>query len=179
MNIPNFLTILRILLVPVFINLLIYGYHISALIVFLLAGLTDGLDGFIARISNKKTTLGTYLDPMADKLLLAAGFITLTKLHLVPVWLTIIILSRDAILLIGTLMIHLIHEAFNISPTIIGKGTTLFQLVYIVSVLVSIETEKVSYILPPLALITTILTISSGLHYIYRGIVRINSKEAR
>ncbi|MEK6577056.1 MAG: CDP-alcohol phosphatidyltransferase family protein, partial [Nitrospirota bacterium] len=75
MNIPNFLTILRILLVPVFINLLIYGYHISALIVFLLAGITDGLDGFIARISNKKTTLGTYLDPMADKLLLAAGFI--------------------------------------------------------------------------------------------------------
>ncbi|MEK7824831.1 MAG: hypothetical protein AAB266_00245, partial [Nitrospirota bacterium] len=70
-------------------------------------------------------------------------------------------------------------EAFNISPTIIGKGTTLFQLVYIISVLISIETETVSYVIPLLALITTILTISSGLHYIYRGIVRINSKEAR
>lgn len=177
MNIPNFLTILRILIVPVFINLLIYGYYLSALISFLLAGLTDSLDGFIARMYNKKTTLGTYLDPMADKLLLAAGFITLTKLHFIPVWLTIVILSRDIILIIGTLIVHLIHEDFNISPTILGKSTTVFQLIYIISVLIFIVTKRATHLLAPLLLIITILTISSGLHYIYRGIMQINSKE--
>lgn len=177
MNIPNLLTICRILLVPIFINLLIYGYYLSALLIFLLAGLTDSLDGFIARTSNKKTALGTYLDPMADKLLLAAGFITLTKLHFIPVWLTIIILSRDIILIIGTLMVHLVHVDFNISPTIIGKGTTLFQLIYIISILIFIVTNRGSYLLSPLLIITTILTISSGLHYIYRGFRLINLKE--
>lgn len=177
MNVPNFLTMLRILLVPIFINLLIYGYYLSALTIFLLAGLTDSLDGFIARISNKKTTLGTYLDPMADKLLLAAGFITLTKLHFIPVWLTIIILSRDIILIIGTLIVHMIQVDFNISPTIIGKCTTLVQLIYIISILIFIVTKSASYFLYPLLIITTILTISSGLHYIYRGIIYMNSKE--
>src|SRR6184192_3297137 len=102
MNLPNSLTILRILLIPVFIGFLLYERYEYSLAVLLLAGLTDGLDGTIARVANQRTRLGAFLDPLADKLLLTSGFVTLSSIHLIPSWVTIVVVSRDAMLLLGT-----------------------------------------------------------------------------
>ena len=101
MNIPNLLTLLRIILVPVIVILLIQGLFLKALIVFVVAAFSDVLDGFLARILRQKTALGAYLDPIADKALLASSFVTLSILHVIPGWLAVIVISRDVIILLG------------------------------------------------------------------------------
>ncbi|MGH7255769.1 MAG: CDP-alcohol phosphatidyltransferase family protein, partial [Nitrospirales bacterium] len=141
LNLPNSLTVLRILLIPVFISFLVYEQYEYALVVLLVAGLTDGLDGTIARVANQRTRLGAYLDPLADKLLLTSGFITLATLHLVPLWVAILVVSRDLILMAGTLLAKLTESRVDISPTMLGKGTTLFQLIYLILVVVLTSQE--------------------------------------
>jgi len=175
MNLPNLLTILRILLIPVFINLLIYGLYPSALAVFLFASFTDGLDGFIARAANQRTTLGTYLDPVADKLLLTAAFIGLSVLQFVPVWVSVIVVSRDLILVLGALVLHLAQSQFSIAPSPLGKATTFLQLAYIILILTLVVLNKDSDLKQTLVFGMILLTILSGLHYIYRGIRPLNS----
>ena len=175
MNLPNLLTILRILLIPVLVNCLVYGYYMYGLLVFLLAALTDSLDGIIARTSNQRTILGTYLDPMADKLLLNSCFVTLSALHLIPGWITIIVVSRDLILIVGTLILHLIQTRTDIAPTWLGKSTTVIQLLYIVMVFLLITFEMDIGFLLPFLFLTATLTILSGLHYILRGIRLVNT----
>ncbi|MDP2798605.1 MAG: CDP-alcohol phosphatidyltransferase family protein, partial [Deltaproteobacteria bacterium] len=105
MNLPNLITVIRILLTPVLIILLLNSTFNKALAVFALAGLSDGLDGLRARYLRQKTTLGAYLDPIADKLLLSATFITFATLEFVPSWLTVIIVSRDVIIVLGIAML--------------------------------------------------------------------------
>ena len=121
MNIPNSLTILRILLIPCYIGLLIYGRFDQALIVLLVAGVTDALDGLIARMKNQHTRLGAVLDPLADKLLLTSGFITLSLIHLIPLWVTILVASRDVILLMGTAVAHFTDYRGSY-PHLFGQG---------------------------------------------------------
>src|SRR4030065_2641137 len=101
MNIPNLLTLLRIILVPVIVILLIQGVFLKALIAFIVASLSDVLDGFLARILHQQTALGAYLDPIADKALLASSFVTLSVLHVIPGWLTGIVITRDFLILLG------------------------------------------------------------------------------
>ncbi len=175
MNLPNLLTILRILLVPVFINSLIYGLYPSALGIFLLASFTDSLDGIIARAANQRTTLGTYLDPMADKLLLTAAFVALSVLQFIPVWVSVIVVSRDLILVLGALVLHLAQTQFIIAPTPLGKATTFLQLVYIILILSLVVLNKHTDLKQPLVFGMLLLTIASGLHYIYRGIRPLNN----
>ncbi|RLA89883.1 MAG: CDP-diacylglycerol--glycerol-3-phosphate 3-phosphatidyltransferase, partial [Deltaproteobacteria bacterium] len=98
MTIPNFLTILRILLTPVLVILLLEGRLSEALFVFIIAGVTDALDGLIARLYKQKTRLGAFLDPLADKLLLVTTYVILAVQGLVPSWLTVIVLSRDVLI---------------------------------------------------------------------------------
>jgi len=100
-NIPNILTITRILVTPFFVILLLKDMYALALMVFTLASVSDGLDGFIARCFNQKTLLGAYLDPIADKLLLTASFVSMAILHLIPEWLAVIVISRDVLIAIG------------------------------------------------------------------------------
>jgi cardiolipin synthase len=175
MNLPNLITIFRILLIPVFINLLIYGYQGWALTVFLAASLTDGLDGLIARLANQRTKLGTYLDPLADKLLLTASFLTLAILKLIPIWAAVIVVSRDLILILGALILHLTQASQEISPTFLGKSTTVVQLGYIVLILLIAVFDGSTVSLLPVLALTIGLTVFSGLHYIYRGIRHLNS----
>jgi cardiolipin synthase len=175
MNLPNLITIFRILLTPVFINLLIYGYQGWALTVFLIASLTDSLDGLIARLANQRTRLGTYLDPMADKLLLTASFLTLAILKVIPIWAAVIVVSRDLILILGALILHLTQASQEISPTFLGKSTTVVQLVYIALVLLMTVLHGSTVSLWPILAVTIGLTVLSGLHYIYRGFRRLNS----
>jgi len=169
MNIPNSLTILRILLIPFYIGLLMYGKYDQALIVLIVAGLTDALDGAIALVKNQYTRLGAVLDPLADKLLLTSGFITLSMIHLIPLWVTIIVVSRDLILMLGTAVAHFTDSRVDITPTFLGKGTTFLQLSYVVMVIFLSSRQIDLAIMLPLLLGMVSFTLLSGLHYLYRG----------
>ncbi len=174
MNIPNSLTLLRILLVPVYIGFMTYGEYGFALLVLLVAGLSDAIDGPIARRLNQRTRLGTFLDPLADKLLLTSGFITLAVLHLVPLWLVILVVSRDAILLLGTMVAHVTNTAIDVTPTFLGKGTTVLQLCYVVLVVLLTWLDHGLSFLTPLLVAMVGFTLASGIHYIYRGYKHTN-----
>lgn len=169
MNIPNSLTLLRILLVPVYIGFMTYGEFGYALAALFVAGLTDAIDGSIARRLNQRTRLGSILDPLADKLLLTSGFISLSILHLIPSWLAILVVSRDVILLLGTAVAHVTNSPIDVTPTFLGKGTTLFQLSYVLLVVFLAWRGLDMSVLFPLLVIMVVFTLASGLHYIYRG----------
>ncbi len=177
MNIPNLLTVVRILLVPIFVDLIVYGYPVWALLVFVGAGLTDALDGTIARVLNQRTTLGRYLDPLADKLLLVTAFVVLSIVGIIPIWVTIIVVSRDVIISIGTLVVHLLRERVNIIPTFIGKATTVAQLSYVVVALLGSTTPMAPRLVGIVLTATLGLTIASGLHYMFRGIRMLGGGE--
>lgn len=174
-NIPNSLTVLRILLIPVFLGFLVYEQYDYALGTLLIAAVTDSLDGTIARITNQRTDLGAYLDPLADKLLLMSAFVTLSVLHLVPLWIVILVVSRDTILLTGTLLARLIDSRVNCSPSVLGKGTTLCQLLYVILVVLATSQQIELSVLQPLLLVMVTFTVLSGFHYLYRGFIRLNS----
>ena len=174
MNLPNSLTVLRILLIPFFLGFLIYALYGQALLTLIVAGVTDILDGVIARMANQRTQLGAYLDPLADKLLLTSAFVTLAILHLVPVWVAIIVLSRDLIIVAGTLLLYITETPMHVIPTVLGKVTTLAQLLYLALVLVLSYLQRDTDILLPLLIAMLMLTVISGLQYVFRGIRAYN-----
>ncbi|MBM3252820.1 MAG: CDP-diacylglycerol--glycerol-3-phosphate 3-phosphatidyltransferase [Candidatus Omnitrophica bacterium] len=175
MNLANKLSILRILLVPFFIASLVYYspqqevLRFVALSIFTVAVLTDAVDGYIARIKNIKTKLGTFLDPIADKLLLISAFICLSvignmpKELRLPAWVPIIVVSRDAIIIFGSLLIYIVAGSLKVMPSLLGKLTTFFQMLTIIAMLLQF---KFSFILWNIAIIFTVL---SGIGYIIRG----------
>src|SRR5207245_11695436 len=117
MNLPNALTVLRILLIPFFIGFLTYGHYLWALWTILIAGVTDILDGVIARMANQRTKLGAYLDPLADKLLLTSSFVTLSILHLVPGRVAFVVVSRGIIIVAGSLLLHMTRMLLVLGTT--------------------------------------------------------------
>ena len=139
LTIPNLITLTRILLTPLFIIFLIQGRHRQALIIFIGAGVSDLADGLIARWWQQKSRLGSYLDPLADKLLMSASFVTLGISHAIPSWLTVVVISRDVILGLGSLILKLADYPLVIRPSLAGKWTTTFQLVTVGLVLLSRE----------------------------------------
>ena len=171
MNIPNFLTLLRIILVPVVVIFLIQGSFLNATIAFIMAALTDALDGFLARTLGQQTDLGAYLDPIADKALLISSFVTLSVLHVIPGWLTVIVISRDIIILLGIAMLSMMSISVNIRPTVVSKITTAIQLSTVLVVLS--DRCFPGYIhqtwLMALYGTTAFFTIISGLNYMIRG----------
>ena len=173
-NIPNSLTILRILLVPVFVGLLLYEHYDTALITLLIAALTDILDGMVARLTDQRTRLGEYLDPLADKLLLMSAIITLSVLDFIPIWAVIVVVSRDAILLAGTVVANLTDTDIDISPTALGKGTTFAQICYVIATMLHVTGKVPFFLVKPFLWVMVILTVSSGVHYLFRGIQHVN-----
>jgi cardiolipin synthase len=170
MNLPNSLTFLRILLIPFFVGFLLYGHYGWALMTLVVAGVTDVLDGVIARMADQRTKLGAYLDPLADKLLLTSAFVTLSVLHVVPGWVAIVVLSRDLILVAGTLLLHITQTPIEVAPTLLGKGTTLLQLSYLILALILVHRQQNVEMLIPLLGLMLVLTVISGLQYVYQGI---------
>lgn len=170
MNLPNYITLLRIILIPFFINFMIYGYYGSALIVFLSACVTDALDGLIARMTKTQTELGAFFDPIADKLLIISAFITLVVFKMLPVWFAIIVMSRDAILIIGSIALYFSGHQFTARPSIIGKLTTVFQLASIILPLIARSHKIDSRVMISLFLCTAACTLASGSQYVIRGI---------
>ncbi len=170
MNIPNAITLFRVVLIPFFIDLMIYGYYRWALLVFVVAGLTDALDGMIARLTGKKTELGAFLDPLADKLLILSAFVTLVLLDKLPIWLVIIVVSRDAILALGSLIVYAMTHTIEIRPSFVGKLTTVMQLVVVMLSLVLLNFGTEIDLLVALQWATAGVTIISGSQYVLRGI---------
>ena len=169
MNLPNYITLSRIILVPFFIGLMIYGHFRSAAAVFLAACVTDALDGLIARLRNQKTELGAFLDPIADKLLIVSAFVTLALRGILPAWLVMTVVSRDIILVIGSIDLFYTEHEFKARPSIIGKATTVLQFIVVTLSLVL----KIYGIRTPLMMIlywtTAGFTVASGIQYIARG----------
>jgi cardiolipin synthase len=141
-----------------------------ALMVFVYAAITDGLDGLLARYFRQQSVLGSYLDPIADKLLLTSGFITLAVLKLIPGWLTVLVISRDVFIVLAFAIFVLFDIKVASKPTLISKFTTVAQLSTIMITLIALELPMVLIIEQPLYWITAVLTILSGLHYVYIGL---------
>jgi cardiolipin synthase len=140
--------------------------------VFVLAGLSDLADGLIARLYHQKSPLGAYLDPMADKLLMAAAFVALGIARIIPSWLTVVVLSRDVILVLGVLILRLADYPLVIRPSLWGKCTTTTQILTVLLVLVGKLWPLPVGLLPGCFYLTGALTVISGVHYIYRELAR-------
>lgn len=177
MNIPNLLTVLRIVLVPVIIILLIQGQYTKALACFILAGVTDGLDGMLARVLNQTTVVGAYLDPLADKALVISMFLTLAIVGVIPGWLAVIVVSRDFIILGGILMLTLMSVNLEIRPSFISKINTMFQLATLFfALLVKIDGPGKHFreIFEFVYWVMAAFTVISGADYLLKGMRLIN-----
>lgn len=177
MNLPNVLSLARILVIPFFVMLLIYGHAGWALVVFLATALTDVVDGYIARSRMQRTPLGATLDPLADKLLLTTAFVTLAYLRILPAWLAILVVSRDVIIVFGSLLLHLTTGSLRIEPTKMGKATTTTQVVVVTFGLLVNLTGLGDLILMVFVAISAAFTALSGVQYIYRGMTGVHQGE--
>src|SRR5215475_2448901 len=130
-TVPNQITLLRLGFIPIFLILISYDQFKWALLILVIAGLSDGIDGVLARTLNQKSSLGAYLDPIADKLLLSSSFVVLAMAKKVAWWLTIMVLSRDVLLLVVAAVIILISGYRPFPPSIYGKFTTFFQIFFV------------------------------------------------
>jgi cardiolipin synthase len=178
MNIPNFLTLMRIILVPVLVIFLINKSFLKALILFTCLGLTDALDGFLARILNQQTVLGSYLDPIADKVLLTSCFLALAILKVIPGWLAVVVISRDVIIILGISILSIMNIAFEIHPLFVSKITTALQ---IAAVFFALFFKAFSFMpfdgawLMLLFWLTALFTVLSGYRYVVSGVKLINT----
>lgn len=180
LNLPNLITLLRIGAIPVFLILLVDERYTEALIVFILAGITDSLDGLLARWLDARTTLGAFIDPLADKLLLVSSFVILAFLGDIPRWLAILVIMRDVIILIGySVLFFVTGHAIEVRPTLIGKASTFFQLLTVIMALVALH--NAAWQIPLLRDASEILagaTVTiSGLQYLSRALRWFNKQE--
>jgi cardiolipin synthase len=182
MGLANWHTVLRIILVPVFVLLLVYKRPGFALVVFGLAALTDLLDGYVARRRGIQSRLGAFLDPMADKLLLTVSFVALTQLKILPAWITIVVLSRDVILMMGALLIHMLGGRIYPRPSWAGKAATFFQILAVLAGMLvryfRTPTGATSVVLSSIIWLAAIFTIFSGLQYLVQGMRYLSATDA-
>jgi cardiolipin synthase len=149
----------------------------AALLVFALAALTDLLDGWVARRHGTPTRLGAFLDPMADKLLVTASFVTLTYLKALPFWITAVVLTRDVLLVTGALVIHMAGGLIYPRPTWAGKAATLFQVLTVLTALGG-RYLRVPVAPDPFIWLTAAFTVVSGVQYLVQGMRVLNAPSA-
>jgi cardiolipin synthase (CMP-forming) len=174
MNLPNCLSLFRLFLTVFFIVLAAHGRFRLALLLFVLQAVSDMLDGFFARRMGTKTKLGAYLDPLADKVMLASSYIVLCLQAIVPVWLVITVLARDVVISLGFLILLKRGLTTNPVPSFISKTTTVFQMLTIVYVLWSYDRSFDLFFY----WLTALLTATSGLQYVLAGWAVFSRKEA-
>ncbi|MEK6281460.1 MAG: CDP-alcohol phosphatidyltransferase family protein [Acidobacteriota bacterium] len=178
LTVPNLLTVFRMVLIPVFVTLLFYQRFVLALAVFVVAGLTDGLDGLLARRFQQQSQLGTILDPIADKLMMVTAFIVLSMRsvfpqplpsHLpIPFWVTVTVISRDVFIIVGAAAINIMTGFRGFRPSFLGKVNTTVQIGAIAAIMFApIVPNYTGYYLPSVYAIVFIFTILSGLHYVF------------
>ena len=169
LNLPNALTVLRILLIPPFALLLVSGRYGYALAVFAAAGLTDLLDGLAARKLGQTTDLGKVLDPLADKLLVLSTIVALTVMGRMPVWLTATVLVRDAVLIVGGVHMYRRGLRVHLLPTILGKATTAILIGVVLAELYGIYAGREVFLAGWLELVAAVMVVASGAQYVLRG----------
>jgi len=173
----NQLTIARMLLIPAFVILLLYEYRGWALVTFFTAGITDLLDGLAARLTGEKTTLGAWLDPMADKLLLVSMFVMLTlpgigSANRLPLWFTVLVISRDVAIVLTVAVINLAVERRTFRPSIFGKiATATFILTGVITLYFN-YLERPSPVVGLFVYASLAITLVSAFHYFVQ-IVRL------
>jgi cardiolipin synthase len=179
LTLANQLTLARLLLVPALVILVVYGHNGWALVTFVVAGLTDALDGLIARRAGQRTSLGALLDPMADKLLLLSTFVVLTLPGLnltnqIPLWLTVLVISRDVIIVVTVAVVNLAVERFTFYPSVFGKIATFVYILTGSATLFFNYMEQRSAIIDVLVYASLVVTVGSGFHYILHAARAVN-----
>jgi cardiolipin synthase len=177
-TLPNLLTIVRMALIPVFVSLLFYQKFLLALGVFIVAGITDGLDGLLARRFHQQSPLGRILDPIADKMMLVTSFVVLSMRgvfptplpkHLpIPFWVTITVISRDVFILVGAAAINMVSGFRAFRPSFLGKLSTVVQILAVATVILAAQIRVgTGYYLPTVYTTVFALTLLSGIHYVF------------
>jgi cardiolipin synthase len=174
-TIPNLLSLLRMGLIPLFVILVVNGDLRKALLVFVVAGVTDALDGFIARFWHQQSPLGAYLDPIADKLLLTTAYVMLSIPSLnhgtrIPPWITILVIARDVLMVSVALVLSLAAGVKRFPPSALSKVNTILQVAAVVLVLVAgsfPDLRSIELAADTALYLVAGLTVASGLHYIY------------
>ena len=182
LTVANQITLLRIILIPAFVLLVVYGYLGAALITFVVAGLTDVLDGLIARLASQRTSLGAWLDPMADKLLLVTTFIVLTLPDLpltnhLPLWLTVVVISRDVVIIGVVAIVNLAVGPRTFRPSMLGKATTAAFILTSVAVMFFNYRREMSPVVELGIWLSLGLTLVSSADYFFRLRRLINESE--
>ena len=173
LTLANQLTILRIMLIPVFVLLIVYGQLGAALAVFLVAGITDAIDGLIARLTSHPTSIGAWLDPMADKLLLVTTFVVLTLPQIeltnhVPIWLTVLVISRDIVIVAVVAIVNLAVGPHTFRPSLLGKlATATFILANVIIMYFNWRMER-SVIVEAAIWLALAVTLASAGDYFFR-----------
>ena len=176
LTIPNLVTFLRMALIPIFAILLYYGYFGWALVAFVFAGVSDGIDGFVARRFNQQSELGTILDPIADKLLMTTAFIIMTLPnifpppgHSVPFWVTATVIGRDVLIITVAAAIFIITGFRGFRPSWLGKASTVVQISAVILILFAAVFPSWihRYYLPTVYSATVAFAFFSGVHYIF------------
>ena len=184
-TIPNALTVARILFTPLFVVFFLDGNHLAALSIFFLAGITDALDGLLARVLDQCSPLGAVLDPLADKVLLDASFVCLAQAGWLPTWLAVAVVSRDMLILGGVALLTFWGQDMRarISPSRISKLTTACQMALVLGVFLSafwgampFFGDKLVILVDGLGWITACLTLVSGGHYVVKGLTMFGKK---
>ena len=167
-DIPNAITVMRFLLVPPVVILLLQERFTAALVVFGIAGFSDGLDGFLAKRFDWRSRLGSILDPLADKLLLVSSFVTLGWLGLIPAWLVWLVILRDLVIVAGATFYHMRIEQFDAEPSIASKLNTGAQILLVLAVLYSFGIQTLPVVLMDVLFYGVLLTtLWSGFNYVW------------
>jgi len=186
MTLPNLITLFRLLLIPVFVLFAVYygrsvaagspeeWQRLAAIIVFIVASVTDCLDGYLARKWHQQSKLGTVLDPIADKGLLITSIITLTLsnwTYVFPLWFPVVVIARDVFIVVGYFVLKHFDSHFEVKPSLLGKAATAFQMIALAWVMLQLP----QHLIP--IWIAGVLTVLSGLGYILNGFRQLHSHE--
>ncbi len=193
MTTANKITLVRILMIPAFVTMAIYygesikrgdpleWQRFAAIIIFILAAVSDGLDGYVARRYNQRSTLGVYLDPIADKGLLLSGIITLSisnwsqsdpEYGRFPAWFPVLVISRDVVILVGTMILYLLNGKVHVKPKWTGKVATVLQMIAIGWVMLQLRFIPLLYVV----VVAGVFTLISGIVYVTDGVRQLQAE---
>jgi cardiolipin synthase len=181
LTLPNLLSLFRILLVPVFLWSLLNKKAFEALLIFFLAGLTDVLDGFTARIWHQRSKLGTILDPAGDKLLMVASYVVLSLAsvaspNFIPIWLTLVVFARDLLIVTGAFIAYLSWRQTTFTPSLLGKISTICQVGTVFLVLLLNFCQVSPWYMDAVYYLTLLATLASGVHYFIFGLQTLRER---